>query len=124
MTQVAMSSSTFSGELDPAMRAFLHEKINSFVKWDLVRFFHQNAHAADTAENIARYTGREVDTVTAELDGLVESGVLKRKTSRKQVIYQLVTDASIREMVSKFVRACDDRLFRVAAISDMVRSLR
>jgi predicted transcriptional regulator len=106
------------------MRAFLHEKINSFVKWDLVRFFHQNAHAADTAENIARYTGREVDTVTAELDGLVESGVLKRKTSRKQVIYQLVTDASIREMVSKFVRACDDRLFRVAAISDMVRSLR
>jgi predicted transcriptional regulator len=123
MTQVEMTSS-FAGELDPGMRAFLHEKVNSFVKWDLVRFFHQNAHAADTAENIARYTGRDVETVQAGLDGLVEAGVLKRKTSRKQGIYQLVTDVTTREMVSSFVRACDDRLFRVAAIADMVRSLR
>jgi hypothetical protein len=65
-----------------------------------------------------------VETVQAGLDGLVEAGVLKRKTSRKQGIYQLVTDVTTREMVSSFVRACDDRLFRVAAIADMVRSLR
>jgi predicted transcriptional regulator len=122
MTQTEMQS-TFVGELDATMSAFLLDKVNSFVKWDLVRFFHQNAHAADTAENIARYTGRDVETVQAGLDGLVESGVLQRKTSRKQVIYQLVKDASIRDMVSTFVRACDDRLFRVAAIHQMVRGM-
>jgi hypothetical protein len=61
--------------------------------------------------------------VQAGLDGLVESGVLQRKTSRKQVIYQLVKDASVRDMVSTFVRACDDRLFRVAAIHQMVRGM-
>lgn len=122
MTQVEMQS-TFVGELDAAMRAFLLDKVNSFVKWDLVRFFHQNAHAADTAENIARYTGRDAETVQAGLDGLVESGVLQRKTSRKQIIYQLVKDASVRELVSTFVRACDDRLFRVAAIHEMVRGM-
>jgi predicted transcriptional regulator len=122
MTQTEMQS-TFVGELDATMSAFLLDKVNSFVKWDLVRFFHQNAHAADTAENIARYTGRDVETVQAGLDGLVESGVLQRKTSRKQVIYQLVKDASVRDMVSTFVRACDDRLFRVAAIHQMVRGM-
>ncbi len=122
MTQTEMQS-TFVGELDAAMSTFLLDKVNSFVKWDLVRFFHQNAYAADTAENIARYTGRDVETVQAGLDGLVESGVLQRKTSRKQVIYQLVKDATVRDMVSTFVRACDDRLFRVAAIHQMVRGM-
>ena len=122
MTQTEMQA-TFVGELDATMSAFLLDKVNSFVKWDLVRFFHQNAHAADTAENIARYTGRDVETVQAGLDGLVESVVLQRKTSRKQVIYQLVKDASVRDMVSTFVRACDDRLFRVAAIHQMVRGM-
>ena len=58
-------------DLDPKMIEFLHDKVNSFVKWDLIRFFHDNPHAADTAENIARYTGRDILAISDELAELV-----------------------------------------------------
>ena len=43
-------------DMDPQMLEFLQTKVNSFVKWDLVHFFHDNPHTTDTAENIARWT--------------------------------------------------------------------
>jgi len=46
-------------DLDPELLTFLKGTVNTFVKWDLVRFFHENPHTTDTAENIARYAGRD-----------------------------------------------------------------
>jgi hypothetical protein len=31
-----------------------------FCQWDLVRFFHENPYTTDTADNIARYLGRDL----------------------------------------------------------------
>jgi hypothetical protein len=51
------------GDMAPQLLEFLKTKVNSFVKWDLVRFFHENPNTTDTAENIARYAGRDVATI-------------------------------------------------------------
>ncbi len=118
------SASRLMDDMDPVMLDFLQEKVNSFIKWDMVRFFHDNPHAADTVENIARYTGRDVRTITGELAGLVETGVLEQTELSGQTIYMLAADARMRDLVNTFVRACDDRIFRVKAIYHVIRSMR
>ncbi|MBZ0277040.1 MAG: hypothetical protein K8I60_12900 [Anaerolineae bacterium] len=117
-------TSRLMDDIDPALLGFLRDKINSFVKWDLVRFFHDNPHAADTAENIARYTGRDLRTIVDELDGLVASGVLEENEISNLRIYTLVSDPAMQSMVGKFVQACDDRTFRVKAIYHVIRGMR
>jgi hypothetical protein len=123
MTQSDMTSRLMD-DIDPVMLDFLHEKVNSFVKWDLVRFFHDNPHAADSADNIARYTGRDVRTIAGELVGLVEVGVLEQNELSGQTIYMLTSEQAMRDLISDFVRACDDRMFRVKAIYHVIRGMR
>jgi hypothetical protein len=123
MTQSDMTS-RLKDDIDPVMQDFLHDKVNSFIKWDLVRFFHDNPHAADTADNIARYTGRDVRTIVSDLDGLVEVGVLDQNELSGQRIYMLTADQPMRDLIDDFVRACDDRVFRVKAIHHVIRGMR
>ena len=123
MTQSDMTSRLMD-DMDPEMLDFLHDKVNSFVKWDLVRFFHNNPHATDTADNIARYTGRDVRTIADELIGLVTAGVLEQTELSGQTIYMLTADQAMRNLISDFVRACDDRMFRVKAIYHVIRGMR
>ncbi len=68
-------------DMDPRLLELIQTRINSFIKWDLVRFFHDNPHTTDTADSIARYTGRDVRTVEPELLQLARDGCSKWKTS-------------------------------------------
>jgi hypothetical protein len=112
------------GDMAPQLLDFLKTKVNSFVKWDLVRFFHENPNTTDTAENIARYAGRDVTTIEDELNELVGAGVLERQRIGELDVYNLATDSAMRALVEQFIRACDDRQFRVKAIYHIIRGMR
>jgi hypothetical protein len=98
--------------------------VNSFVKWDLIRFFHENPHTTDTAENIARYAGRNVETTQAELADLAAQGVLAGNRLGEMTVYSLASDPDVRDMIERFVEASDDRQFRVKAIYHIIRGMR
>jgi hypothetical protein len=102
---------------------FLRNKVNSFIKWDLVRFFHDNPHTKDTAENIALYTGRDPKTIERELNGLVAVEVLKTSKINGRMIYSLTEDRGMRQLISDFMDACHDREFRVKAIHHVIRGM-
>jgi len=123
MTQVDLDSQLMD-DMAPHLLDFLQTRVNSFIKWDLVRFFHDNPHAADTAENIARYIGRDARSIEESLDGLVDSGVLRHNDVPGTRIYALTTDEDVRGLVNEFVVACDDRQFRVKAIYHVIRAMR
>lgn len=110
-------------DIDPRLLEFIRTKVNSFIKWDLVRFFHDNPHTTDTAEGIARYTGRDVRTVEPELQQLVESEVLEATALNDLTVYTLATSAELRHLIDKFVLACDDRQFRVKAIYHVIQGM-
>ncbi len=112
------------GDMDPKLLDFLKTKVNTFIKWDLVRFFYENPNTTDTAENIARYAGRDVSTIEAELGELVGANVLERQRIGELTIYSLAPDPTIRELIRSFVLACDDRQFRVRAIYHIIRGMR
>jgi len=111
-------------DMDPALLDFVKTKVNSFVKWDLVRFFHENPHTADTVENIAKYAGRNVTAVGPELEELVESGIMKKSMLGDTAVYSLETDEEMHILVDKFILACEDRHFRVKAVYHIIRGMR
>lgn len=111
-------------DMDPVLLDFVKTKVNSFVKWDLVRFFHENPHTADTVENIAKYAGRNVAAVEPELNELVDGGIMQETTLGNTSIYSLVSDEEMRNLVDRFITACEDRHFRVKAVYHIIRGMR
>ncbi|MCB0194893.1 MAG: hypothetical protein KDJ65_23285 [Anaerolineae bacterium] len=111
-------------DMDPVLLDFVKTKVNSFIKWDLVRFFHENPNTADTVENIAKYAGRNVTAVEPELDELVRDDIMQKTLLADTPIYQLVTDEQMRNLVDKFISACEDRHFRVKAVYHIIRGMR
>ncbi len=118
------TTSRMMDDMDPLLLEFIQSRVNSFIKWDLVRFFHDNPHAADTADSIARYIGRDARTIESELKGLVRVGVLQQNRVSGVYVYALTNDRSVRDLVSSFVAACSDRQFRVKAIYQVIRAMR
>jgi len=111
-------------DMDPQLLEFLKEKVDSFVKWDLVRFFHDNPHTTDTADNIARYAGRNEDVIKAELAELARDGILEEQQLDDMLVYSLTRDPEGRQVVEEFIKASRDREFRVKAIYHIVRGTR
>jgi len=111
-------------DIDPHLLDLLRTRVNTFIKWDVVRFFHANPHTADTADNLARYIGRDVRVVEPELRQLTQDRVLEAETLADLRVYTLTADAGTVSLIDSFVRACDNRQFRVKAIYHIIRSLR
>jgi hypothetical protein len=111
-------------DMDADLLHFLQTKANSFVKWDLLRFFHENPHTTDTAANIARYAGRAVETTEAGLIDLAREGVLSTTRLGEMTVYSLSNNPEIRNLLQRFVKASDDRDFRVKAVFHVIRSMR
>lgn len=111
-------------DMDPELLNFLRTRVNSFVKWDLIRFFGENPYTTDTAENIARYAGRNVETTQAELAELAAQGVLVEQRLGEMTVYSLSSDPEVRRFIWRFLEASNDRQFRVKAIYHIIRGMR
>jgi len=102
---------------------FVKTRVNSFIKWDLIRFFHENPHTIDTVENIAKYAGRSLSAVAPELEELEANGIMSRSLVNDQVVYYLTEDQTMRDLVDRFIAACEDRHFRVKAVYHIIRGM-
>lgn len=109
--------------IDSKFSALLQNQVNSFVKWDLVRFFHDNPHARDTAASIASSTGRDAEAIVGELDQLADCGVLCVEEINDHRIYTLTPDDEMRATIHDFMQACENRAFRVEAINFVIRGM-
>ena len=125
---MAIQSDDFTAKLmddmDARLLDFIKTKVNSFIKWDLVRFFYENPSTTDSVENIAKYAGRNTTAVQTELEELVESGVIEMQLVEDLPVYALASDEEMRQLIEKFILACEDRHFRVKAVYHIIRSMR
>src|SRR5690348_15453400 len=94
---MAATRATTQREDDTRLLDFVREKVDTFVKWELVRFFHDNPYAADSAENIARFAARDVRTVEKDLQALVRSGVLESSVAGNGTtrLYRYIKDQQV-----------------------------
>jgi len=110
-------------DMEPQLFNFLKTGVNSFIKWDLVRFFHENSTTADTADDIARYAGRAQADIEKELIELVEVGILDQESVGEMSVFSLATDQATRELIEQFVLACNDRRFRIKVIYHIIQKM-
>ncbi len=108
-------------DLDPDLLDFLTTYVDSFIKWELLLFFHQNPNTFDTAEGIARYLGRDKADVQDALLRLKTQGLLDEVVVGTMLVYVLKPNAELQEKVQKFVDATNDREFRRKAIYHLIR---
>ncbi len=108
-------------DMDPELFDFVTTYVDSFIKWDLLRFFYENPRTMDTGENIARYAGRTAKDVQAELQDLTRRGLLIEMPVENMRVYMLKADPEIRTRLQRFVEATQDREFRRKVIYHMVR---
>ena len=108
-------------DLDPTLLDFMKTNVNSFIKWDLIRFFYENRDTTDTAGNIAKYTGRNVLVIERELEDLVGSGIMVKRGLDGVPIYSLGSDEKIWALIGKFMSACEHRDNRIKVIYHIVR---
>jgi hypothetical protein len=111
-------------DMDSELLEFLRTNVNSFVKWDLIRFFHENPHTADTAENIAWHARRDAGAIRGELSELAAQGILVQDQRDGVTVYSLSQNRRVRDTIDRFIEASDDRQFRVKAIYHVLRSMR
>ncbi|MBI4770671.1 MAG: hypothetical protein HY784_09775 [Chloroflexi bacterium] len=114
----------FTDDIDPELLEFLRARVNTFLKWDLVRFFHENPHTTDTAENIARYAGRDPLAIANELRELARDEILNTHYLGDLAIYTLTRTPETRDLIARFVAACEDRQFKIKAIYFVIRGMR
>lgn len=110
--------------MDSVWGPFLTQKVNSFIKWDLVRFFHDNPYTAETADNISGFIARDPKATLRELDDLVRAGILASEEVNNLVIYRFSDSHDVRQLIAEFMAACKERSFRVSAINAVIQGMR
>lgn len=108
-------------DMEPTLLDFIKTNVNSFIRWDLIRFFYENRDTIDTAENIAKYAGRTVAVIERELEDLVDSGIMVKRVLDGVPIYSLGSDEKTWALISKFVTACEDRDIRIKVVYHIVQ---
>ena len=103
-------------EMDPNLLEFIKAKVTSFIKWDLIKFFHHNPNTTDTMENIAKYTGRDEQEIHKELENLTQSGLMLKTMIGKTPVYTITSNTQLRESIKQFIIACENRHFRIKAV--------
>lgn len=111
-------------DMDPNLLTFLRTQVDSFIKWDLIRFYYDNPYTTDTAENISRYMGRTTEQTRVALKELVAQGILVHQRMDGLEIYSLSDAPDVRDVVHRFFNACEDRHFRTKAIYHVIRNMR
>ena len=117
-------TSRIYNDMDPALLSFLKKYVTSFIKWDLMHFFHKNPHTIDSVENIARYTGRAPDIVQGELEELAHNRLLEKTEMGEMVIYALTSSSQMQDQLEKFIKASQEKEFRIRATYHVIRDIR
>ncbi len=109
--------------VEPRLLEFVRTRLDTFIKWDIMRHFHTHPHLTLTAEQLARALGRDVRVLKPELRQLAQAGLLEVEDLADMRLFTYTDNAETRALVADFFKACQDRRFRIHAIYQVIRGL-
>ncbi len=110
-------------DMEPELLEFVHQYVDSFVKWDVLLFFSKNPHIVDTAENVAGQVRRATEVVASELSDLAARGILQEMQMGETMVYGLIPNAALQTQLLRFIQATEDRRLRVKIIFHVIRGM-
>ncbi|NTV53008.1 MAG: hypothetical protein HGA76_08365 [Candidatus Firestonebacteria bacterium] len=114
--------------LDEPMEEFMARYVNSFIKWELVNYFHEHPQTVFKVLDLAKALNRPAETLKRELQELAEEGFLQETKSAKKLEYLYQTSAEksqvgeLSELVSRFVHLCRTREGRLRVIYKILKN--
>jgi hypothetical protein len=114
--------SDIMNEMDSRVLDFIKGYVTTFTRWDMIKFFHENANTQDTAENLARYVGRASDIIQKESEEMVSEGIFRSVLRGEYVVYMLTDDENVRQLIADLVQAARDRTFRMKLVYHILRA--
>ncbi len=102
---------------------FIQNRVSSFVRWDLIRYFNESPTRKETSDLVAKGTGRDSLSVEHELEALVLAKILAHEDKEDVRRYKLARDKATRQLIADFSAACFDRQFRIEAIQVLINSI-
>lgn len=103
---------------------FVDTHLDSFLKWELIRFFHSNDHVADTASQIANQLKRNVQVVQSALQSLAQTGIVHRVHFEDIEIYTLTEDDKLRHILEQFMQTSQERHAYLQIMYAIMRRIR
>ncbi|GEM_PF-2109635 len=78
--------------------------LDSFVKWELLRFLHSNPETLATLEDLARYTGRDEMELKPAARALTTAGILQQMDAGEGYEYCLTEDETLRHLIAHLIQ--------------------
>ena len=117
-----MQDPDITTELDSRLMDLIRRSFDSFVKWDVLKFFREHPDQTESAHQIAAFCGREVATVEQAAEELARSGHLIRQQIGDLMVYKLSDRPERLEEVDLFLSAGDDQAQCVSIMAALVRA--
>jgi len=111
--------------LDQEAATTLLPHLDSFVKWELLRFLHDNPNLEAAIEDLARYTGRDETELKPAARALYAGGLFQQGEEEFGYTYSLTSDEKLRRLIDHLVEGfVADRLVRLAISSHILKAHR
>lgn len=94
--------------------------MNSFTKWDLVKFFHEHPDSFFSSRELSKILRRSQEQLQLDLNSLALSGICLEKT-KDSGEYQFTRDGYLRQRVEDFFRYCKTEQGRIKAICQILK---
>jgi predicted transcriptional regulator len=89
------------------VKSFVENYVKSFIKWDILNFFHKNPNSRVTLRDLATVIGRNLENVELEIEELVEKGIIEKEKKEGLTFYVFSSDKNLRKLVDNFISYCD-----------------
>jgi hypothetical protein len=87
----------------PEIETFLHKVADSFIKIELIKFFHRNQYLLGTVEDIAVAIGRDKKTTARAVPHLLAAGVLKANGRGGAALWSYAPDPPMTQHIDAFL---------------------
>jgi hypothetical protein len=92
-----------AGAVPPEVETFLHNVADSFIKIELIKFFHRNQRLLGTVEDIAVAIGRDKRTTARAVPHLLSAGVLKAHGRGGAALWSYDPDPQMTQHIDAFL---------------------
>lgn len=114
-------------KLDEAFEHFIQNYVDSFVKWEIIQFFHSHQHQIFSISELANQMNRPTKSLKSELHDLSLKGFLAETLEEQDLIYSFdptgkPDDANeIGALLDRFIEFCKTREGRLRVIYKILK---
>jgi predicted MarR family transcription regulator len=114
--------------LDEHMEQFMAHYVNSFIKWELVNYFHEHPRTSFKVADLAKALNRPAEPLKHELQELADEGLLRETKNAKKMEYlyqpelEKSRDRELSERLTQFVHLCRTREGRLRVIYKILKN--